>query len=125
MTRLEQLKKKEEAKAQAIKDTEAALLKALADLRGAKREASAEVKEEERKQTNKRRYHVGALVDEAGLFALDNATLKELFTVLNRARDIPDLPQVLLEALGDWLLAEEQASVPTLADQVAALVDGL
>ena len=125
MTRLEQLRKKEAAKAQQADAKKKALLEALAKLNGEKREASAEVKEEERKLNNKRRYHVGALADEAGLFALDNATLKELFTVLQRARDIPDLPQVLLEALGDWLLPEEQAPAPTLAAQVEALVSEL
>lgn len=125
MTKLERLKKKEADKAQAIVDKEKALLDALAALKGEKREVSAEVREEERQQRNKRRYHVGALVDASGLFELDNEVLQPLFRLLGRARQIPDLVKVLEEALDDWLLPEEQEPEKSVDQELEELVSRL
>ncbi len=56
-----------------------------------------------RTDNNKRRYHVGALVDEAGLFALDNTTLAGLFAALALLTQVPNPVAVLASLLGDTL----------------------
>ena len=61
-------------------------------------QAEAAVREEDRKATNKRRYHVGAMADEAGLFAWSNADLRGLFGLLATLGDCPD-PVAVLEGL--------------------------
>jgi hypothetical protein len=61
-------------------------------------QAEASVREETRKATNKRRYHVGALADEAGLFAWSNADLAAVFTVLACLVETPN-PARALEGL--------------------------
>jgi hypothetical protein len=72
-----------------------------ADLEKAKRErAQSEANDRARASAalDKRRYRVGALADEAGLFQWDNATLTGLFQVLARLQDLHD-PVPVLEAL--------------------------
>lgn len=62
------------------------------------RQAAATVREETRKATNKRRYHVGAVFDEAGLFAWSNAELVAVAAVLSRFAGVPN-PATVLEGL--------------------------
>jgi hypothetical protein len=63
--------------------------------------AEAAVREETRKATNKRRYHVGALADEAGLFVWSNAEFKAVFAVLAVLADVPNPAEFLEGALTD------------------------
>ena len=72
------------------KETDAALA---ADVR----KAEAVAREVVRKDTNKRRYHVGALADEAGLFQWSNADFQAVFAVLARL-EVPN-PGGLLEGV--------------------------
>ncbi|SRR5262249_31325198 len=52
----------------------------------------------ERHARDKRRYHVGALADDAGLLAWDDATLTRLFTLLSPLTQMPN-PEAVLESL--------------------------
>lgn len=61
-------------------------------------QAEASAREETRKATNKRRYHVGALADEAGLFAWSNADLAAVFAVLAKLAETPN-PAAALEGM--------------------------
>ena len=61
-------------------------------------QVQAAQREEERKALSKRRLLVGKLVDEAGLFSLDDTTLAGLFARLAPLVDAPD-PVALLEGL--------------------------
>jgi hypothetical protein len=61
-------------------------------------QVQAAQREEERKALTKRRLLVGKLVDEAGLFSLDNATLAGLFARLTALVEAPD-PVAVLDAL--------------------------
>ena len=71
------------------------------------RKAEAVLREETRKATYKRRYHVGALADEAGLFAWSNADLAAVFAVLAGMKDITN-PAAVLEGL----LVENGVDIP-------------
>ena len=53
---------------------------------------------EERKALTKRRQLVGTMVDEAGLFMLDDTTLTQLFAILAPLASLPD-PVAVLEFL--------------------------
>lgn len=66
--------------------------------RAAIAKAEAILREEDRKTRNKRRFQVGAVAEEAGLFALDQATLVNLFTLLTSLTDLPN-PVAVLDAL--------------------------
>jgi hypothetical protein len=54
-----------------------------------------------RADLNKRRYQVGALADEAGLFGWSNAELAEMFRVLACLRDASDPVAALERLLGE------------------------
>lgn len=71
------------------------------------RVAEAQVREETRKATHKRRYHVGVLAEEAGLFAWSDADLAAVFAVLGTLREVSH-PAAVLEGL----LVEEVEGVP-------------
>src|SRR5438270_1075758 len=58
----------------------------------------AQQREEERRALTKRRQLVGTMVDEAGLFALDDVTLAVLFSLVATLLDAPD-PVAVLEGL--------------------------
>jgi hypothetical protein len=62
------------------------------------RKAEAVLREETRKMTNKRRYYVGALADDAGLFAWSNSEIAAVFAVLARLRNAL-APAALLDGL--------------------------
>jgi hypothetical protein len=64
-------------------------------------QAQAVVREETRKATNKRRYRVGALADEAGLLLWSDADLMAVFTVLTRLLTLPNPAAVLDAVLGE------------------------
>ena len=78
-------------KEQAAKDTVAEQRKAVALAEAAQREVV-------RKDLHKRRYHVGALAHEAGLFVWSNADLAGVFAVLARLQNVPH-PVAVLEGL--------------------------
>jgi len=61
-------------------------------------QAEASVREETRKATNKRRYYVGALADEAGLLAWSDTDLQKVFLAVARLRETPN-PGAVLESL--------------------------
>jgi len=58
-------------------------------------------KTEDRKILVKRRYQVGSLVEQAGLFVLDDMTLASLFALLATVRDVPNPVGVLAGLLCD------------------------
>jgi hypothetical protein len=62
--------------------------------------AEAAQREAARKDLHKRRYHVGALAHEAGLFVWSNADLAGVFAVLAKLRDVPNPGAVLEGILG-------------------------
>jgi hypothetical protein len=64
----------------------------------------AALREETRKVTNKRRYEVGALADDAGLLAWSNADLAAVFTLLRPFVDTPHPAAVLEGLLSDPVL---------------------
>jgi hypothetical protein len=88
MTKAERLAAKEAADQQKLDDSR----KALARTQALRRE-------ETRKATDKRRYAVGALADEAGLLAWSNADLRAVFTLLARLADAGQPVAVLEECL--------------------------
>ena len=90
MTRAERLAAKEAADKQKLEDSR----KALALTQAALREAT-------RKATNKRRYQVGAMADDAGLLAWSNAELGRVFAALARFTAIEHPGAVLETLLGD------------------------
>lgn len=86
-TRLERLAQQKARAAAQHAATQARLTQLAAQERAVHREA-----------TRKRRTIVGKLVEDAGLFALDDATLGQLFTVLARVVATPD-PVAVLDSL--------------------------
>jgi hypothetical protein len=79
MTRLERLQ------AQALKDAEK-----LAKTQDRVVLEEARKLEKARQANDKRRYRIGAIVDEAGLFVLDDLTLGQLFALLAPLATLPD-----------------------------------
>jgi hypothetical protein len=79
------------------------------------RQAEAAQRDVTRKDTNKRRYHVGALADEAGLFAWSNADIKAVFAVLAGLRDNSD-PGGFLEGV----LSENGEALSVVAGHLSA-----
>jgi hypothetical protein len=61
-------------------------------------QAEAAVREETRKATNKRRYYVGFLAEEAGLFTWSNADLQKIFLAVARLGAMPN-PGTVLEGV--------------------------
>jgi hypothetical protein len=62
------------------------------------RQAEAVLREETRKASNKRRYRVGALADEAGLLAWSDSDLQAIFGLLAALGPCPN-PVAVLESL--------------------------
>jgi hypothetical protein len=87
MTRAERLAQTE-ARARAKLDADRTRLK----------QVQAQQRDAERQAVHRRRVLVGKLVDEAGLFGLDDATLAGLFAQLSPLVDAPD-PVALLAGL--------------------------
>jgi hypothetical protein len=87
MTRLERLAQQKARAAAQYAATQAKLAQLAAQERAAQRDA-----------LRKRRAIVGKLAQEAGLFALDDATIGQLFAVLARLVETPD-PVGALEGL--------------------------
>ena len=54
-----------------------------------------------RREEERRRYPVGKMAHEAGLFVYDNAELRAIFAVLGRAGYIADLAPLLADMLGE------------------------
>jgi hypothetical protein len=111
MTRAERQAAKEEELKQKLADQEAAYrldrestLKAIARAKQAQRE-------EERKVLVQPQASVGKLVASAGLFALDDATLAELFAALTPLAELPN-PVALLASK----LAADTAPLPAQED---------
>ena len=85
-------------------------------------QSEAAQREETRKETNKRRYLVGALADDAGLLAWSNAELAGLFTTLARLREVQQ-PGKVLDALLDHVpagLAVGETGVAEAGPRVSA-----
>ena len=78
------------------------------------KQVQAQQRDAERQAVHRRRVLVGKLVDEAGLFSLDDATLAGLFARLAPLVDAPD-PIALLEGLLRDRSSLPCASVPGCA----------
>ena len=89
MTRLERLQ------AQALKDAQK-----LAQTQDRVVLEEARKLEKARKANDKRRYMIGTMVDEAGLFILDDLTLGQLFSLLVPLADLPDPVRTLDGLIG-------------------------
>jgi hypothetical protein len=98
MTRAERAAEKVRKERAKLAQQEWAAKMAALEQRKAIAQAEATVREETRKAVNKRRYHVGALADDAGLFAWSNADLAAAFAVLALLCDTPN-PAAVLEGL--------------------------
>jgi hypothetical protein len=64
-----------------------------------------------RAERDKRRYKVGAVVEEAGLFVWDDTTLSGIVQMLTKLLDCPD-PIAVLESL----IADQQGGVAAVQD---------
>jgi hypothetical protein len=78
-------------------------------------------REEQAKTLRKRRYQVGTLADDAGLFTLDDGTLASLFALIATLRDVPNPVGVLEGLLCDTLspvsvAVEESAEAPCISE---------
>jgi hypothetical protein len=109
MTRAERAALRE----QRLKDQLAATRRQLAQVEAQNRAA-------ERTARNKRRFQVGLLADQAGLFALDDAGLARLFAALSRLVAIPD-PVATLEGL----LCDAEGQPGTSVDGMAHAAHGV
>lgn len=72
-----------------------------ATLRAEIRHSEATLRDETRKATNRRRYLVGALADEAGLLAWSDTDLAGIFAALAPLKAVPHPVAVLEAILGD------------------------
>jgi hypothetical protein len=97
-TRAERAAQKIVALKQAKADRILALKQEKTDKNKAIAQQAAIVREAHRKLRDKRRYLVGKLADEAGLFGWDDATLTGLFQMLRVLMDTSD-PVAVLESL--------------------------
>ncbi len=104
MTRAERLAQTE-AHARAKLDADRTRLK----------QVQAQQRDAERQAVHRRRVLVGKLVEEAGLFSLDDATLAGLFARLAPLADAPD-PVAILEGLLSDSASPACASVPGYAE---------
>ena len=82
MTKAERLAAKIQRDRDTLEKQRQALADSEATLRAEIRHSEAALRDEERKATDKRRYQVGALAEEAGLFAMSNTELAEVFAAL-------------------------------------------
>ena len=109
MTRAERAALRE----QRLKDQLAATRRQLAQVEAQNRAAA-------RTARHKRRFQVGLLADQAGLFALDDAGLARLFAALSRLVAIPD-PVATLEGL----LCDAEGQPGTSVDGMAHAAHGV
>ena len=79
MTKAERLAAKIQRDRDTLEKQRQVLADSEATLRAEIRHSEAALRDEERKATDKRRYQVGALAEEAGLFAMSNTELAEVF----------------------------------------------
>mgnify|MGYP003405472482 CR=1 FL=1 len=86
MTKAERLAAKIQRDRETLEKQRQVLADSEATLRAEIRHSEAALREEERKATDKRRYQVGALAEEAGLFVMNNAELAEVFAALGALR---------------------------------------
>ncbi len=90
----------------------------------AQRKALAQIQaaqhDEERKALTKRRLLVGTLVEQAGLFALDDTTIAALFALLAPLVHVPDPVAVL-----DAVLSEVDGSPGTVVPGYALPAEGV
>ena len=82
MTKAERLAAKIQRDRDTLEKQRQVLADSEATLRAEIRHSEAALRDEERKATDKRRYQVGALAEEAGLFAMSNTELAEVFAAL-------------------------------------------
>ena len=99
MTKAERLAAKIQRDKETLEKQRLALAESEATLRLEIRQSEAALRDEERKATDKRRYQVGALADEAGLFAWTNAELADVCGA--RARQGEGTRAFLEAILGD------------------------
>ena len=86
MTKAERLAAKIQRDRETLEKQRQVLADSEATLRAEIRHSEAALREEERKATDKRRYQVGALAEEAGLFVMSNTELAEVFAALGALR---------------------------------------
>ena len=98
MTKAERLAAKIQRDRETLEKQRQVLADSEATLRAEIRHSEAALREEERKATDKRRYQVGALAEEAGLFAMNNTELAEVFAALVALRR-GERPGTVLEGL--------------------------
>jgi hypothetical protein len=98
MTRTERAAAKVQKEKEKAAELERVLKERLSEQREETRKAEATLREETRKADNRRRYHVGTLAQEAGLFVWSNSDFQAVFAVLARLADTPH-PAALLEGL--------------------------
>jgi hypothetical protein len=99
-----------------LRDPKATLAKGLA-------RAQAVQRSEEKKARDKRRYLVGQMADEAGLFAWSDADLHAVLTSLATLRDVPHPGAVLAGLLQEssLVVVPPELAWPMLAHGVAPL----
>jgi hypothetical protein len=100
MTRAERAAEKLRREKAKLAEKEQAAKDAVAEQRKAVAQAEAAQREAARKDLHKRRYHVGALAHEAGLFVWSNADLAAFFAALARLQNVPNPVAVLEGVLG-------------------------
>ena len=98
MTKAERLAAKIQRDRDTLEKQRQVLAESEATLRAEIRHSEAALRDEERKATDKRRYQVGALAEEAGLFAMSNTELAEVFAALGALR-AGERPGAVLAAL--------------------------
>lgn len=106
MTRLEQLRKARSDRAAKLADDDKKI-----------RQEESKEREKARKAHNRRCYKVGALVAEAGLFALEDGTLGQLMALLTPLAELPD-PVGTLDALIGVPLVLASKGVPVVPTEV-------
>jgi hypothetical protein len=101
MTKAERLAAKIARDKETLEKQRLALLESEATLRAEIRQSEAALRDEERKATDRRRYQVGALAEEAGLFSMSNTELAEVFIALGALRRGERPGTVLAGLVGD------------------------
>jgi hypothetical protein len=98
MTKLERAAEKARKEKEKLAEQERLARESRAAQRKTIMQAEASVRAETRKATNKRRYHIGAMADEAGLLAWSETDLQKVFLAVARLRETPN-PGAVLESL--------------------------
>jgi hypothetical protein len=98
-------------RAETLAKAKAAVLEQLDAERQRLKQILAGEREEARKARTKRRLAVGTLADEAGLFAWEDTTLRQLFALLAGLKEAPNPVAVLEGVLGE----ESEGSLTTIS----------